>query len=113
MKADPPLDTRCRDKFLVQSAPITPEKEFASIAAVVSVAGSKPRTRCTALLTLVAQLESTEKGQIQERKIRVNWLAPLGSQEQGANQAVLATPNKQSIVNGVRSLPAARLTHKC
>jgi hypothetical protein len=36
MKADPPLDAKCRDKFLVQSAPITPDKEFAPIASVVS-----------------------------------------------------------------------------
>lgn len=36
MKADPPLDAKCRDKFLVQSAPITPDKEFAPIATVVS-----------------------------------------------------------------------------
>ncbi|UNI20953.1 phosphatidylinositol-binding protein scs2 [Purpureocillium takamizusanense] len=89
MKADPPLDTRCRDKFLVQSAPITPEKEFASIAAV---------------------LESTDKGQIQERKIRVNWLAPVGSQEPGANQPVLATPNKQSLLNGAHDTPEASRT---
>jgi hypothetical protein len=37
MKQDPPPDARCRDKFLVQSAPITAEKEFASIANVVWV----------------------------------------------------------------------------
>lgn len=36
MKADPPLDAKCRDKFLVQSAPITPDKEFVPIANVVS-----------------------------------------------------------------------------
>lgn len=36
MKADPPLDAKCRDKFLVQSAPITSDKEFATIASVVS-----------------------------------------------------------------------------
>lgn len=36
MKADPPLDAKCRDKFLVQSAPITADKEFAPIASVVS-----------------------------------------------------------------------------
>lgn len=36
MKADPPLDAKCRDKFLVQSAPITADKEFATIASVVS-----------------------------------------------------------------------------
>lgn len=37
MKADPPADARCRDKFLVQSAPITADKEFASIASVVRI----------------------------------------------------------------------------
>lgn len=37
MKSDPPLDAKCRDKFLVQSAPITADKEFASIASVVSL----------------------------------------------------------------------------
>lgn len=36
MKADPPHDTKCRDKFLVQSTLVTPDKDFASIASVVS-----------------------------------------------------------------------------
>ena len=36
-KQDPAPDVRCRDKFLVQSAPITSDKEFASIATVVSI----------------------------------------------------------------------------
>lgn len=36
MKAEPTPDTKCRDKFLVQSAPITGDKEFTSIAEVVS-----------------------------------------------------------------------------
>lgn len=36
MKADPPSDTKCRDKFLVQTAPITGDKEFTSIGEVVS-----------------------------------------------------------------------------
>ncbi|POR32411.1 Uncharacterized protein TPAR_07383 [Tolypocladium paradoxum] len=88
MKADPPLDARCRDKFLVQAAPITPDKEFASITSV---------------------LDSVEKGQIQERKIRVNWLAASGSHDQGpsAIHPVLATPDKQSIVNGASDTPEA------
>ncbi|PHH72146.1 hypothetical protein CDD80_4744 [Ophiocordyceps camponoti-rufipedis] len=81
MKTDPPLDAKCRDKFLVQSAPITADKEFASIALV---------------------LESTEKERIQERKIRVNWLPAAGS-DHGASvpQAGTVTPNRQSMVNGV------------
>lgn len=35
MKADPPLDAKCRDKFLVQSVVITPDKEFTAVASVV------------------------------------------------------------------------------
>ncbi|KAI8672902.1 MSP domain-containing protein [Fusarium sp. Ph1] len=83
MKQDPPPDARCRDKFLVQSAPITAEKEFASIANV---------------------LETTEKSQLVERKIRVNWLAANPELDESANRPV-ATPNKQAIANGATDTP--------
>ena len=36
MKEDPPLDARCRDKFLVQSVAIAPEQELPNITAIVS-----------------------------------------------------------------------------
>lgn len=36
MREDPPLDARCRDKFLVQSVGITPDKESSNIATIVS-----------------------------------------------------------------------------
>lgn len=35
MKQEPAPGTKCRDKFLVQSAPITGDKEFVSIANIV------------------------------------------------------------------------------
>ncbi|KAL2757966.1 hypothetical protein ACRALDRAFT_2025651 [Sodiomyces alcalophilus JCM 7366] len=53
MKQEPAPGTKCRDKFLVQSAPITADKEFASISHV---------------------LETTDRASIQEKKIRVAWL---------------------------------------
>lgn len=40
MKTEPPLDTRCRDKFLVQSVPITGDKEFSNLTAIVSRNGT-------------------------------------------------------------------------
>ncbi|WAO89872.1 MSP domain-containing protein [Fusarium falciforme] len=89
MKQDPPPDARCRDKFLVQSAPITAEKEFASIANV---------------------LETTEKGQLVERKIRVNWLAANPELDESANRPV-ATPNKQAIANGATDTPDISRTY--
>lgn len=36
MKQDPPLDTKCRDKFLVQSVNISGDKEFTSVQQIVS-----------------------------------------------------------------------------
>ncbi|KKP01690.1 hypothetical protein THAR02_06196 [Trichoderma harzianum] len=84
MKADPPLDAKCRDKFLVQSAPITPDKEFASIASV---------------------LETTEKSAIYERKIRVNWLPAGDSPDHGPT--AVATPSKPAAVNGAYDTPDA------
>ncbi len=36
MKEDPPLDARCRDKFLVQSVAITPERDLGNVTAIVS-----------------------------------------------------------------------------
>ncbi|OHW93827.1 vesicle-associated membrane protein-associated protein [Colletotrichum incanum] len=80
MKQEPPLDTKCRDKFLVQSVPITADKEFASIANI---------------------LDQTDKSSVIERKIRVNWLA---AEDQSPNasdaSAVASTPNRHSVVNG-------------
>jgi hypothetical protein len=35
MKQEPPLDAKCRDKFLVQSVAVTADKQFANIAAIV------------------------------------------------------------------------------
>ncbi|PHH72908.1 hypothetical protein CDD82_5740 [Ophiocordyceps australis] len=85
MKSDPPLETKCRDKFLVQSAPITAEKEFVPIASV---------------------LEKADKSQIQERKIRVSWLPSLAAKDQvsAAPPSGTSTPMKQSIVSAVSEI---------
>ena len=93
MKQDPPLDAKCRDKFLVQSAPINSDQDFASIASV---------------------LESADKSQLTERKIRVNWLAASGEAAQSTSppSGPLSTPSKASSVNGVRSpltVPCSRI----
>ncbi|KAF2198526.1 VAMP-associated protein [Delitschia confertaspora ATCC 74209] len=56
MKEDPPLEAKCRDKFLVQSVAVAAEKEFQNVASIWS------------------HIEQTNKSSIQERKIRVNFL---------------------------------------
>lgn len=57
MKEDPPLDAKCRDKFLVQSV-LTSSDNADNVANIWS------------------NVEKTAKSSIQERKIRVNFLPP-------------------------------------
>jgi hypothetical protein len=73
MKQDPPADTRCRDKFLVQSVNISGDLEFSSIQQI---------------------WDSVGKSDVQEKKIRVNWLA-------ASSDISAATPLRNHLVNGV------------
>jgi hypothetical protein len=74
MKADPPADFKCKDKFLVQSVAITADREATNVQSIVCVPNSlflQPR------LTTPTQwqaVEQTEKSAIKERKIRVIYL---------------------------------------
>ncbi|KAI1763988.1 VAMP-associated protein [Hypoxylon sp. FL1150] len=80
MKQDPPPDTKCRDKFLVQSVPIAGEMEFANLASI---------------------WDSIEKSAVQEKKIRVVFLPPSIP----STSAHLETPSKPAAANGVHSTP--------
>jgi hypothetical protein len=60
MKEDPPLDAKCRDKFLVQSV-VMKSDDVSNVAAIWS------------------EIEKTAKSSIQERKIRVNFLPADGA----------------------------------
>ncbi|PYH95149.1 VAMP-associated protein [Aspergillus ellipticus CBS 707.79] len=55
MKEEPTLDAKCKDKFLVQTVSVTRDMEFANVTSI---------------------FEKASKTSLQERKIRVNWLAP-------------------------------------
>ncbi|KAL1302852.1 hypothetical protein AAFC00_003183 [Neodothiora populina] len=56
MKEDPPLDAKCRDKFLVQSVAISAAQEVANVSQIWS------------------HVEQSAKSSIQEKKIRVVFL---------------------------------------
>ncbi|KAF4906812.1 hypotheticall protein [Colletotrichum viniferum] len=88
MKAEPPMDAKCRDKFLVQSVPITADKEFASIANI---------------------LDQTDKATLQEKKIRVIWLAAEDSSNGPSASAVASTPSRHSVVNGEHTPDVSRV----
>ncbi|KAI0389597.1 VAMP-associated protein [Xylariaceae sp. FL0594] len=72
MKQEPPPGTKCRDKFLVQSVAITPDKEFASLPEIWDV---------------------VEKSSIQEKKIRVAFLDPK-PKAAPVNESAFVTPSK-------------------
>nr|CAG8450662.1 15693_t:CDS:2 [Entrophospora candida] len=61
MKEDPPVDFKCKDKFLVQSIPISPEQENLT------------------LQELWATIEKQTKGSIKETKIRCVYLPPIST----------------------------------
>jgi len=61
MKQEPPLDAKCRDKFLVQSVAVTSDKEFTNINQIWQ------------------HVDEAEKSSVQEKKIRVVYLPAEGS----------------------------------
>jgi hypothetical protein len=48
-------------------------------------------------------LDTTDKGLLQERKIRVNWLSANPEHDQAASKPVAVTPSKSTLSNGVSS----------
>ncbi|KAK9722706.1 phosphatidylinositol-binding protein scs2 [Basidiobolus ranarum] len=73
LKEDPPLDFKCKDKFLVQSIAITPDKETQN------------------LQDLWNSVEKTDKNSISERKLRCSYLPPV---VQGEEEATANNPNE-------------------
>jgi hypothetical protein len=74
MKEDPPLDVRCKDKFLVQSVSIP-----ADTADGLTVS------------QIWSGIESTAKSSIQEKKIRVVFLPADGQQQQHQSNGVASS----------------------
>ncbi|TVY40686.1 Vesicle-associated membrane protein-associated protein [Lachnellula cervina] len=75
MKQEPPLDAKCRDKFLVQSVAVTADKEFTNTGSIWQ------------------HVDDADKASVQEKKIRVVYLQQHGL-------AATSTPLRSSI-NGV------------
>lgn len=75
MKEDPPLDAKCRDKFLVQSV-LMKSDDVSNVAAIW------------------ADIEKTAKSSIQERKIRVNFL-PADAGASGVNGVSASTRQEE------------------
>ncbi|KAF9334900.1 phosphatidylinositol-binding protein scs2 [Linnemannia elongata] len=96
MKEDPPVDFKCKDKFLVQSVAITAEREL------------------LAPQDLWPTIERDAKDQIREKKIRCAFLPPLGHEiTQIKEEELEGTPSPSShvtfsdSVNNNNTVPAS------
>lgn len=85
MKEEPPLSTKCKDKFLIQSTLITPEKETKDLQDIWNVAGS-----------------TGEEWKVHQQKLRVVYLPAEGQtveeEDEGHPQdgpSAMAQPDKQ------------------
>jgi hypothetical protein len=87
MKEEPPMDAKCRDKFLVQS--------------VLTSADQDPN-----VTTLWQTVEKTAKNTIQERKIRVNFLPATGATPNGLSSSHDEMPPAYSSPSPVFDTPA-------
>ncbi|KAL2223404.1 MSP domain protein [Thermoascus aurantiacus ATCC 26904] len=76
MKEEPPLDAKCKDKFLVQSVAITGDMEFQNVTSI---------------------FDKVAKSAIQERKIRVNFLPPDSptAEQRGETNGVAPSEEEQ------------------
>ncbi|KAJ2776807.1 phosphatidylinositol-binding protein scs2 [Coemansia interrupta] len=91
MKEDPPVNAKCRDKFLVQSIAITREMDTMTISEIWTMA------------------EGEAKDIINEKKLRVKYLAPESSAQQQQQQpANVPADNASANSTSVRSNPPTR-----
>ncbi|KAG2010190.1 hypothetical protein CC2G_013032 [Coprinopsis cinerea AmutBmut pab1-1] len=79
MKEEPPLNTKCKDKFLIQSTIITQDKET------------------MALQDIWANTDANEEGKVYQQKLRVAYLPPEGQTLEEEDETAHA--NQSSFIN--------------
>jgi len=77
MKEEPPLAAKCKDKFLIQSTTITPEKETLSL----------------------ADIWNTTDGDTHQQKIRVSYLPPEGTNIPEEEEPAPGPPVQPSLID--------------
>lgn len=94
MKVEPPADTRCRDKFLVQSVAVTADKEFTNITQIVRQTCSTNLEKPPLTPWQWQHVDQAEKSSVQEKKIRVVFLA---EESAGQNLPAVSTPLRNGV----------------
>ncbi|KIY44753.1 VAMP-associated protein [Fistulina hepatica ATCC 64428] len=96
LREEPPTHAKCKDKFLIQSTLITPDKESMSLHDI----WSSP--------------EGTDESKIHQQKLRVNYLPPVGEtvlEEDEGPMSNLTAQNVESHVTAPSEIPQQRATN--
>ncbi|KAI0061408.1 VAMP-associated protein [Artomyces pyxidatus] len=93
MKEEPPLNVKCKDKFLIQSTLITPDKAALPLHDIWNTP------------------EGEEAGKVHSQKIKVNYLPPEGQaveeEEELPHQTSIMSGDDSNMYGTVRQHPAA------
>lgn len=101
MTEEPPLDAKCRDKFLVQSVAVSASDEISNVATVVrshhplSLSRLFSTTNRSNTQKQWQNIETNARSSIQEKKIRVNFL-PASSSSTSNTTSNGAAPNNST-----------------
>ncbi|KAF8798990.1 PapD-like protein [Phlegmacium glaucopus] len=87
LKEDPPLNTKCKDKFLIQSTIITPEKETLPVQAI----WSSP--------------DVNDEGKVYQQKLRVTYLPAEGHALEEEDENQLAMANNPDVYDSGPQVP--------
>jgi len=79
LKEEPPLNTKCKDKFLIQSTIITPDKETLALSDIVGIFLRQRVMRSfSSFYFKWASPEANEDGRVFQQKLRVTYLPAEG-----------------------------------
>lgn len=95
MKEEPPLNAKCKDKFLIQSMSIPPEKAAIPLHDLVRHFLYMPVLDLTFLQWTTP--EGEEPGKVHSQKVKVNYLPPEGHPLEEEDEF----PQRMSMMSGV------------
>jgi hypothetical protein len=91
LKEDPPLNTKCKDKFLIQSTIITPEKEALPVQAI----WSSP--------------DVNDEGKVHQQKLRVTFLPAEGQTVEEEDENSVSMINDSMQATGYNGHPPSHI----
>jgi vesicle-associated membrane protein-associated protein A len=109
MKEEPPLNAKCKDKFLIQSMLIPPEKAAVPLHDLVRCLPRKAFFPFDLFFSQWTTPEGEEPGKIHSQKVKVNYLPPEGHPLDEEDEF----PHRMSMMSGVTGVVADDAVSRC